>query len=292
MSEHIQLEDLLRRIRRIEIKTKRLSSNIFAGEYHTAFKGRGMVFSEVREYREGDEIRDIDWNVTARYSRPFVKVFEEERELTLMLMVDVSNSGLFGTHGRIKRELIAEVAATLAFSSIQNNDKVGVLFFSDRIEKFIPPGKGRKHVLHILSEILTLKPEGKGTNIEHALSYIRNMMKKQCSVFLLSDLIDENPYETALSLIARKHDLRVIRVYDRHEADLPDVGLVRVEDAETGKMRTIDTSNRKTRESFARRWKEQTIGIETMLNKYDIGHVTMLTDADYVPGLLQLFAKR
>lgn len=292
MSEHIQLEDLLRRIRRIEIKTKRLSSNIFAGEYHTAFKGRGMVFSEVREYREGDEIRDIDWNVTARYSRPFVKVFEEERELTLMLMVDVSNSGLFGTHGRTKRELIAEVAATLAFSSIQNNDKVGVLFFSDRIEKFIPPGKGRKHVLHILSEILTLKPEGKGTNIEHALSYIRNMMKKQCSVFLLSDLIDENPYETALSLIARKHDLRVIRVYDRHEADLPDVGLVRVEDAETGKMRTIDTSNRKTRESFARRWKEQTIGIETMLNKYDIGHVTMLTDADYVPGLLQLFAKR
>ncbi|KGN70534.1 DUF58 domain-containing protein [Porphyromonas sp. COT-108 OH1349] len=288
----MQLEDLLRRIRRIEIKTKRLSSNIFAGEYHTAFKGRGMVFSEVREYREGDEIRDIDWNVTARYSRPFVKVFEEERELTLMLMVDVSNSGLFGTHGRTKRELIAEVAATLAFSSIQNNDKVGVLFFSDRIEKFIPPGKGRKHVLHILSEILTLKPEGKGTNIEHALSYIRNMMKKQCSVFLLSDLIDENPYETALSLIARKHDLRVIRVYDRHEADLPDVGLVRVEDAETGKMRTIDTSNRKTRESFARRWKEQTIGIETMLNKYDIGHVTMLTDADYVPGLLQLFAKR
>lgn len=292
MSEHIQLEDLLRRIRRIEIKTKRLSSNIFAGEYHTAFKGRGMVFSEVREYREGDEIRDIDWNVTARYSRPFVKVFEEERELTLMLMVDVSNSGLFGTHGRTKRELIAEVAATLAFSSIQNNDKVGVLFFSDRIEKFIPPGKGRKHVLHILSEILTLKPEGKGTNIEHALSYIRNMMKKQCSVFLLSDLIDENPYETALSLIARKHDLRVIRVYDRHEANLPDVGLVRVEDAETGKMRTIDTSDRKTRESFARRWKEQTIGIETMLNKYDIGHVTMLTDADYVPGLLQLFAKR
>lgn len=292
MSEHIQLEDLLRRIRRIEIKTKRLSSNIFAGEYHTAFKGRGMVFSEVREYREGDEIRDIDWNVTARYSRPFVKVFEEERELTLMLMVDVSNSGLFGTHGRTKRELIAEVAATLAFSSIQNNDKVGVLFFSDRIEKFIPPGKGRKHVLHILSEILTLKPEGKGTNIEHALSYIRNMMKKQCSVFLLSDLIDENPYETALSLIARKHDLRVIRVYDRHEANLPDVGLVRVEDAETGKMRTIDTSNRKTRESFARRWKEQTIGIETMLNKYDIGHVTMLTDADYVPELLQLFAKR
>lgn len=292
MSEHIQLEDLLRRIRRIEIKTKRLSSNIFAGEYHTAFKGRGMVFSEVREYREGDEIRDIDWNVTARYSRPFVKVFEEERELTLMLMVDVSNSGLFGTHGRTKRELIAEVAATLAFSSIQNNDKVGVLFFSDRIEKFIPPGKGRKHVLHILSEILTLKPEGKGTNIEHALSYIRNMMKKQCSVFLLSDLIDENPYETALSLIARKHDLRVIRVYDRHEANLPDVGLVRVEDAETGKMRTIDTSNRKTRENFARRWKEQTIGIETMLNKYDIGHVTMLTDADYVPGLLQLFAKR
>lgn len=292
MSEHIQLEDLLRRIRRIEIKTKRLSSNIFAGEYHTAFKGRGMVFSEVREYREGDEIRDIDWNVTARYSRPFVKVFEEERELTLMLMVDVSNSGLFGTHSRTKRELIAEVAATLAFSSIQNNDKVGVLFFSDRIEKFIPPGKGRKHVLHILSEILTLKPEGKGTNIEHALSYIRNMMKKQCSVFLLSDLIDENPYETALSLIARKHDLRVIRVYDRHEANLPDVGLVRVEDAETGKMRTIDTSNRKTRESFARRWKEQTIGIETMLNKYDIGHVTMLTDADYVPGLLQLFAKR
>ncbi|KGL52388.1 hypothetical protein HQ29_05575 [Porphyromonas canoris] len=288
----MQLEDLLRRIRRIEIKTKRLSSNIFAGEYHTAFKGRGMVFSEVREYREGDEIRDIDWNVTARYSRPFVKVFEEERELTLMLMVDVSNSGLFGTHGRTKRELIAEVAATLAFSSIQNNDKVGVLFFSDRIEKFIPPGKGRKHVLHILSEILTLKPEGKGTNIEHALSYIRNMMKKQCSVFLLSDLIDENPYETALSLIARKHDLRVIRVYDRHEANLPDVGLVRVEDAETGKMRTIDTSNRKTRESFARRWKEQTIGIETMLNKYDIGHVTMLTDADYVPGLLQLFAKR
>ncbi|KGN92052.1 DUF58 domain-containing protein [Porphyromonas canoris] len=288
----MQLEDLLRRIRRIEIKTKRLSSNIFAGEYHTAFKGRGMVFSEVREYREGDEIRDIDWNVTARYSRPFVKVFEEERELTLMLMVDVSNSGLFGTHGRTKRELIAEVAATLAFSSIQNNDKVGVLFFSDRIEKFIPPGKGRKHVLHILSEILTLRPEGKGTNIEHALSYIRNMMKKQCSVFLLSDLIDENPYETALSLIARKHDLRVIRVYDRHEANLPDVGLVRVEDAETGKMRTIDTSNRKTRESFARRWKEQTIGIETMLNKYDIGHVTMLTDADYVPGLLQLFAKR
>ncbi|MDO4790809.1 MAG: DUF58 domain-containing protein [Porphyromonas sp.] len=288
----MQLEDLLRRIRRIEIKTKRLSSNIFAGEYHTAFKGRGMVFSEVREYREGDEIRDIDWNVTARYSKPFVKVFEEERELTLMLMVDVSNSGFFGTHGRTKRELIAEVAATIAFSSIQNNDKVGVLFFSDRIEKFVPPGKGRKHVLHILSEILTLKPTGKGTNIEHALSYIRNMMKKQCSIFLLSDLIDKHPYETALSLVARKHDLRVIRVFDKHEANLPNVGLVRVEDAETGRMRTIDTSSKKTREIFARNWREQTAGIETMLNKYDIGHVSMLTDADYVPGLLKLFAKR
>lgn len=292
MSLNIQLEELLAKVRRIEIKTKRLSSNIFAGEYHTAFKGRGMAFSEVREYREGDEIRDIDWNVTARYAKPFVKVFEEERELTLMLMIDVSRSGLFGTHVMTKRELIAEVAATIAFSSIQNNDKVGVVFFSDRIEKFIPPAKGRKHVLHILREILTLEPEGSETNIENALHYIQNMMKKQCSIFLLSDFIDANPYDAALSVVSRKHDLRAIRVYDKHEAVLPPVGLVRLQDAESQEIKTINTSNKKVRKLYEQRWREHSEEMIKILNKYDVGHVDVVTDEDYVPQLMKLFAYR
>lgn len=289
MPDTIKIDDILQRIRRIEIKTKKLSANIFAGEYHTAFKGRGMVFSEVREYREGDEIRDIDWNVTARYAHPFVKVFEEERELTLMLMIDVSKSEGFGTQQLSKRELLAEVAATLAFSSIQNNDKVGVLFFSDRIEKFIPPAKGRKHVLHIILEILSLEPKSKGTDIENALHYVQNMMKKQCSIFLLSDFIDDNSYEAALSVVSKKHELRAIRVYDKYEADLVPMGLVRVEDAETGRIMTINSSNKKWRQIHAQRWREQIAQTEALLNKYDVGHVSLRTDQDYVPQLIQLF---
>lgn len=284
--------ELLQKIRRIEIKTKNLSRNIFAGEYRSAFKGRGMAFSEVREYRHGDDIRDIDWNVTARYAKPYIKVFEEERKLTVLLLIDVSSSGRFGTHERTKRQLIAEIAGTLAFSCITNNDKVGVLFFSDRIEKFIPPAKGRKHVLHILREILLMNPEGQGTDLAKALIYANNMQKKHCSMFVLSDFINEMNYDATVSVVAKKHDVMAVQVYDPHEANLPDVGLLNVRDAETGEMMLIDSSSKAVLSAYRKHWEEICEYMQTTFSKYDVSFVSTATDKDYVPSLIRLFSTR
>lgn len=287
----METQDLLQKIRRIEIKSKRLSQNIFSGEYRSAFKGRGMSFSEVREYQLGDDVRDIDWNVTARYAKPFVKVYEEERELTMMLLVDVSESGLFGTVERTKRQLIAEVAGTLAFSTITNNDKVGVIFFSDRIEKFIPPGKGRKHVLHILTEILRLEPEGKGTDISKALIFANNVQKKHCTLFLLSDFIDNGDYEQTLNVVSRKHQLMAMQVYDPKETELPNVGLLRVQDAESGEVTMVDSSSKRIRSLYRNYWQQLTLKMREALTKYDISFVSSPTNEDYVPALQRLFNK-
>ena len=242
--------ELLKKVRKIEIKTKGLSQNIFAGEYHSAFKGRGMTFSEVREYQYGDDVRDIDWNVTARYGKPYVKVYEEERELTVMLMVDVSGSKDFGAVGMSKREMMAEIAATLAFSAIQNNDKVGVLFFSDKIEKFIPPKKGRKHILLVIRELLDFEASSPGTDINHALEYLTSALKKRCTTFLVSDFIDDGDYYKALSIANHKHDLIAVQVYDKRETQMPNVGLVKMLDAETGAQRWVNTSSRRVRQAY------------------------------------------
>lgn len=287
----METQDLLQKIRRIEIKSKRLSQNIFSGEYRSAFKGRGMSFSEVREYQVGDDVRDIDWNVTARYARPFVKVYEEERELTMLLLVDVSESGLFGTAMRTKRQLIAEVAGTLAFSTITNNDKVGVLFFSDRVEKFIPPGKGRKHVLHILTEILRLEPKGKGTDLSKALIFANNVQKKQCTLFILSDFIDESAYEQTLNIVSRKHQVMAMQVFDPKETELPNVGLLRVQDAESGEVTMVDSSSKRIRDMYRDYWQGLTRKMSEALTKYDISFVSSPTNEDYVPALQRLFNK-
>ncbi|MDE6072658.1 MAG: DUF58 domain-containing protein, partial [Muribaculaceae bacterium] len=249
--------ELLKKIRKIEIKTRGLSQNIFAGEYHSAFKGRGMIFSEVREYQPGDDIRDIDWNVTARHNKPYVKVYEEERELTVMLLIDVSGSRNFGARGDLKKERMAEIAATLAFSSIQNNDKVGVIFFSDKIEKFIPPKKGKKHILLIIREIISFEPESTGTNIDVALQFMTNAIKKRCSAFLISDFIDDHDYFKSMSIANRKHDLASIQVYDKRDAEMPNVGLIRIKDLETGQDRWIDTSSSYVRKAYAKDWYDQ-----------------------------------
>ena len=286
--------DLLKRVRKIEIKTRSLSHQIFAGEYHSAFKGRGMAFSEVREYQWGDDVRQMDWNVTARLRQPYVKVFEEERELTVMLLVDVSRSGLFGTVETTKRERIAEIAAVLSFSAILNNDKVGALFFSDRVEKFIPPKKGRTHLLHIIREMLELEPQSDGTDIGGALRYLTNAIKKRCNAFVLSDMIDAdkdgNPrWEDALKVAAGRHELSVIKVHDPRELSLPDVGLVHIKDSETGRGAWVNTSSSRTRESYER-WqavldeKEQ-----ALLKRYNISYVDVSTQGDYVKSLMGLF---
>ncbi len=284
--------DILKRVRQIEIKTRGLSSNIFAGEYHSAFKGRGMAFSEVREYQYGDDIRDIDWNVTARFHRPFVKVFEEERELTVMLLIDVSGSLSFGSVGQIKQDMVAEIAATLAFSAIQNNDKIGVIFFSDRIEKFIPPQKGRKHILRIIRELLDFTPQSKSTDIGQAVEYLTQVIKRRCTAFLLSDFIDWKDYQTALTVAARKHDVAAIQVYDRRMADLPDVGLMKVRDAETGHEQYIDTSSRKVRMAHHDWWKRRQSKLQDVFTKSNVDAVSICTDGDYVTSLMNLFAKR
>ncbi|MDO4695816.1 DUF58 domain-containing protein [Porphyromonas sp.] len=285
-------KELLQKIRRIEIKTKNLSRNIFAGEYRSAFKGRGMAFSEVREYRHGDDVHDIDWNVTARYAKPYIKVFEEERELTVLLLVDVSSSGHFGTHERTKRQLIAEIAGTLAFSCITNNDKVGVLFFSDRIEKFIPPAKGRRHVLHILREILQMSPVGHGTDISKALIYANNMQKKHCSMFVLSDFINQMDYASTISVVAKKHDIMAVQVYDPHESNLPDVGLLSIRDAETQEVMLIDSSSKRTLSAYRKYWDQICEYMQTTFSKYDVSFVSTATNVDYVPNLIRLFSNR
>lgn len=288
----METSDILKRVRQIEIKTRGLSSNIFAGQYHSAFKGKGMSFSEVREYQYGDDVRDIDWNVTARYNKPYVKVFEEERELTVMLLIDVSNSLEFGTVKQMKKDMVTEIAATLAFSAIQNNDKIGVIFFSDKIEKFIPPKKGRKHILYIIRELLDFKPESKRTNIKMAVEYLTNVIKKRCTTFMLSDFIDESDYRNALTIANRKHDIVAIQVYDRRMAELPDVGLMKVRDAETGHEQWIDTSSTKLRNAHHAWWKERQNVLNETFTKCNVDSVSVRTDQDYVKSLLNLFAKR
>lgn len=284
-------KELLKKVRRIEIKTRGLSQNIFAGEYHSAFKGRGMMFSEVREYQYGDDIRDIDWNVTARHNKPYVKVFEEERELTVMLLVDVSGSRLFGAVGEEKREMIAEIAATLAFSAIQNNDKIGVIFFSDKIEKFIPPKKGRKHILFIIRELLDFTPESRGTDIAMVLRYFSDALKKRCTTFLISDFIDEKDYYKALSIASNKHDVYGVQVYDKRDSQLPDVGLMRVADLETGAEQWVDTSSKRVRNDYSRWWYERQQNMSDTLKRCRVGSVSVATDEDFVSALKGLFQK-
>ena len=288
----METSDLLKRVRQIEIKTRGLSNNIFAGQYHSAFKGKGMSFSEVRAYQYGDDVRDIDWNVTARYNKPFVKVFEEERELTVMLLIDVSNSLDFGTVKQLKKDMVTEIAATLAFSAIQNNDKIGVIFFSDRIEKFIPPKKGRKHILYIIRELLDFKPESKRTDIKIAVEYLTNVIKKRCTTFMISDFIDENDFRNALTIANRKHDIVAIQVYDRRMAELPDVGLMKVRDAETGHEQWIDTSSRALRRAHNDWWIQRQGVLNETFTKSNVDSVSIRTDQDYVKSLLNLFAKR
>ena len=288
----METSDLLKRVRQIEIKTRGLSNNIFAGQYHSAFKGKGMSFSEVREYQYGDDVRDIDWNVTARYNKPFVKVFEEERELTVMLLIDVSNSLDFGTVKQLKKDMVTEIAATLAFSAIQNNDKIGVIFFSDRIEKFIPPKKGRKHILYIIRELLDFKPESKRTDIKIAVEYLTNVIKKRCTTFMISDFIDENDFRNALTIANRKHDIVAIQVYDRRMAELPDVGLMKVRDAETGHEQWIDTSSRALRRAHNDWWIQRQGVLNETFTKSNVDSVSIRTDQVYVKSMLNLFAKR
>lgn len=292
-------EELLQKVRKIEIKTRGLSRNIFAGEYHSQYKGRGMAFSEVREYQPGDDVRSIDWNVTARMNRPYVKIYEEEREMTVMLLVDVSGSRNFGTISQLKRDMMAEVAATLAFSTIENNDKVGVIFFSDRVEKFIPPKKGKSHVLHIIRELLSFEPTHNGTDINSALQFLINAQKRRCAAFLISDFMDGTFYlETSRSrhlgvapvvIASRKHDLSAIQIYDRRDAELPNVGLLKVRDAESGRRIWTDTSLMSVRSAYAEAWRTQQEGLETMYTRTGMNHVSIRTDEDFVKALMRLF---
>ncbi len=295
--ENTNASDLLRKVRKIEIKTRALSHQIFAGEYHSAFKGRGMAFSEVREYQYGDDVRNMDWNVTARLRAPYVKVFEEERELTVVLLVDVSSSRSFGTTTCLKRDLMAEVAAVLSFSASLNNDKVGALFFSNKVEKFIPPKKGRSHLLHIIRELVEFKPEEDGTDISEALRYLTNALKKRCNAFLLSDMMDLDAdghprYEDALKIAANRHDISVVGIYDPREESIPNVGLVRVRDAETGAAVWVDTSSKAMRKAYEARHRAFEQETKALLNKYRIDNVRIATDQDYVKGLTALFKNR
>lgn len=285
-------EEILQKVRKIEIKTRGLSKNIFAGEYHSQFKGRGMTFSEVREYQAGDDVRSIDWNVTARLGKPYIKVFEEERELTVMLLIDVSGSSNFGTVSQMKRDMMTEVAATLAFSTIENNDKVGVIFFTDKIEKYIPPKKGKKHVLHIIRELIDFQPEQHGTDIAAAIQYFANAQKRRCTAFLISDFMTEQVavLKKPLMIASNRHDLSAIQIYDRRDAELPDVGLLKVKDAETGERIWIDTAVRAVRESYARHWDEQQTELNDVFTKTGTNHISVRTDKDYVRALMKLFS--
>jgi uncharacterized protein (DUF58 family) len=287
----VETTDILKRVRQIEIKTRGLSSNIFAGEYHSAFKGRGMMFSEVREYQYGDDVRNIDWNVTARFNRPFVKVFEEERELTVMLLIDVSGSREFGTTWRTKKNMISEMAAVLAFSAIQNNDKIGVILFSNKVEKFIPPKKGRKHILHIIREMVGFEPENRETDIAGVLRYLTNAIKKRCTAFVISDFLDTN-FEDALKIANQKHDVVALKVFDPRETELPNIGFVKFKDAETGQLRWINTSKRSNRDAYSQWWNDNDEKVSTMFRKSGVDSVSVRTDEDYVKALMSLFKKR
>lgn len=296
-------EDILKKVRKIEIKTRGLSHDIFAGKYHSAFKGRGMAFSEVRDYRMGDDVRDIDWNVTARNRKPYIKVYEEERELTMMLLVDVSASRMFGTRNMLKKNLATEIAAVLAFSAAQNNDKIGCIFFSDRIEKYIPPKKGRQHVLRIISDLVDFEPEGTGTDINEALRFFTNVMKKRCTAFLLSDFMDVyfDPsveqvtgvrFEEALKIASSRHDLVGLRIYDERETSMPNVGIVELQDAETGRKVWVDTASRRTRDTYTRHWQMMSAAVKDVLSKSRVDNVSVSTGEDYVIALMRLFKMR
>ncbi|MCI5979195.1 MAG: DUF58 domain-containing protein [Bacteroidales bacterium] len=285
-------KELLSKVRKIEIKSRGLSQNIFAGEYHSAFKGRGMMFSEVREYQYGDDVRDIDWNVTARQNKPYVKVYEEERELTVMLLVDMSASGLFGAVGSEKREMIAEIAATLAFSATQNNDKIGAVFFTDRVEKFIPPAKGKKQILLIIRQLLDFQPQSRRTNIAEALVHFTNAQKKRCTAFLISDFIDQSDYKQPLQIARNKHDMMAIQVYDKRDTQMPDVGLIRFADLETSSTRWVDTSSKGTRKAYDRWWYQRQQAMAETLRSSRVDFVSVATDEDYVRQLMALFKNR
>ncbi len=287
----METNELLKKVRKIEIKTRGLSKNIFAGEYHSAFKGRGMTFSEVREYQYGDDIRNIDWNVTARYNTPYIKVFEEERELTVMLLIDVSASREFGTISKLKKNQITEIAAVLAFSAIQNNDKIGVIFFSDKIEKFIPPKKGKTHILHIIRELIGFRPESSKTDIANSLKYLTNAIKKRCTAFIISDFMDDN-FEDALKIANNKHDVMALKVFDAREADLPPVGLIKFKDAETGLETWIDTSDSKIRDKYIRYWSDKVAEHKDIFSRSSVDFATVRTDEDYVKTLMNLFKRR
>lgn len=289
----METSELIKRVRRIEIKTRGLSRNIFAGEYHSAFKGRGMAFSEVREYQFGDDIRNIDWNVTARYNKPFVKIYEEERELTVMLLIDVSGSREFGSMDKLKKNIITEISAILAFSAIQNNDKIGVIFFSEKIEKFIPPKKGRSHILRIISELIDFEPAARGTDISGAVRYLTNAIKKRCTAFVISDFIQkESNLENALSIANNRHDVVALRIYDERETDLPDIGLIKLKDAETGNYTWVDSSDRKARAIYRKWWTDLSAQLDNSFKRSRVDYVSISTNHDYVKSLISLFKKR
>lgn len=288
----METSEILKRVRKIEIKTRGLSQNIFAGQYHSAFKGRGMAFSEVREYQFGDDVRDIDWNVTARFHRPYVKIFEEERELTVMLLIDVSGSLDFGTSRQMKRDMATEIASTLAFSAIQNNDKIGVIFFSDRIEKYIPPKKGRKHILYIIREMLDFEPQSKKTDVGMAIEYLTRVMRRRCTAFILSDFYSREDFLRQVQIANQKHDLVAIQVYDPLARRLPDVGLMKVRDAETGYEMIIDTSSRRLRQAHTRYWVEREESLGQIFAKGKVDWVSIATNEDYVRSMMLLFAQR
>ncbi len=288
----METSEIIKKVRKIEIKTRGLSSNIFAGQYHSAFKGRGMAFSEVREYQFGDDVRDIDWNVTARFHRPYVKVFEEERELTVMLLIDVSGSLDFGTQKQMKRDMVTEIAATIAFSAIQNNDKIGVVFFSDKIEKYIPPKKGRKHILYIIREMLDFQPESKRTDVKQAVEFLSSVQKRRTTAFILSDFYVRNDFQQSLQIASRKHDVVAIQVYDQRAKELPDVGLMKVVDAETGFEQYVDTSSKRLRDAYHKYWMNRQAQLQETFNKSQVDNVSIATNEDFVKALMLLFKQR
>jgi uncharacterized protein (DUF58 family) len=287
----METAELLKKVRKIEIKTRGLSSQVFSGSYHSAFKGKGMTFSEVREYQPGDDVRSIEWNVTARYNHPFVKVFEEERELTVMLLVDMSASRAFGTRTQLKQDLITELCAVLSFSAIQNNDKIGVIFFSNKIEKFIPPKNGKSHILRIIRELIEFQPEHKGTDIAAALKYLTNIIKQRCIAFVISDFDDEN-FDDALKIANKKHDIVALKIYDEREHLLPDVGMVRLTDAETGEVRWVNTSDEKIRKQYALNAKHRDEKLNTLFMKSGVDFTELATHQPYIKPLVNLFKKR
>lgn len=288
----METSEIIKKVRKIEIKARGLSANIFAGQYHSAFKGRGMAFSEVREYQYGDDVRDIDWNVTARFNKPYVKVFEEERELTVMLLIDVSGSLDFGTQKQMERDMVTEIAATLAFSAIQNNDKIGVIFFSDRVEKYIPPKKGRKHILYIIREMLDFKAESRHTDVAQAIEFLTGVSKRRCTAFVLSDFYVKQNFLQQLTIANRKHDVVAIQVYDQRACELPNVGLMKVVDAETGYEQYVDTGSKRVRETYRKYWMKRQADLKEMFAKSNVDCVCIATDEDYVKSMLGLFKKR